>query len=367
MFPVVTVSGSPYERGAQYGSQARERVQRSIASYADLFRDVAGWDWRRATAEGRRFLPAIEDFAPQYVEELAGIAAGAEVAREDVLAINVRTEILNAARVKTALAMPVPAECTAFASVSADSQVLVGQNWDWVPFARDTMVILQVQPDDGPSFVTGVEAGLLAKFGVNSAGLAVMTNALACAEDSGDVGVPYHAMLRALLECSTTAEAVALLGKCTRASSANYLLADVSGSIVDVEARPGNGERLHRLEPDEEGVLLHTNHFIASDFDSVDYADLVVSTSQTRLKRAQELFAGRDQGATAGQDRRDRAEAVLTDHTHFPDSICRHPDRSLPLAEQTETVASVLIDVTEASTRLSEGPPCESGYQRLAR
>jgi isopenicillin-N N-acyltransferase-like protein len=357
MFPVVTTSGSPYERGVQYGTQARERVQRSISAYADLFAHVAGWDWRRATAEGSRFRPAIEDFAPEYVEELAGIANGAEVDRADVLAINVRTEILNAARVKTALSAPIPTECTAFASVSPDGRVLAGQNWDWVPFARDTLIVLQAEPDEGPAFVTGVEAGLLAKFGVNSAGLAVITNALACGEDRGEVGVPYHVMLRALLECGTTAEAVAVLGKPTRASSANYLIADVAGSIVDVEARPGGGESLHFMEPDDRGVMLHTNHFTSPDFDGVDYADLVVSTSQIRLKRMDEAVEdARELEAFA---------AALSDHTNFPNSVCRHPDRSLPPAEQTETAASVLVDLTAKSVRLSDGPPCEHGFEQL--
>ncbi len=358
MFPVITVTGSPYTRGRQYGSQARDRVRGSIAAYAELFQDVAGWDWRRATAEGQRFLPAINDFAPEYVEELAGVADGAEVAREDVLAVNVRTEILYSARVRTALASPVPSECTAFASVSSAGRVLVGQNWDWTPFARDTVVVLQVLPDDGPAFVTVVEAGLLAKFGVNSAGVAVMTNALACTEDRADEGVPYHVMLRALLQCGTTSEGLKRFDKSTRASSANYLLADATGSIVDVEARPGGRDSFHRLEPDGRGVLLHTNHFTSPDFDGVDYADLVATTSHFRLQRANAV-------AGAGSEEVETFAAALTDHTNYPDSVCRHPDRSLPFAEQTETVASVLVDLTGKSASLSEGPPCQRGYEAL--
>lgn len=356
MFPVIAVGGSPYTRGQQYGSQARDRVRRSIAAYAKLFQAVAGWDWQRATAEAQRFLPAIEDFAPEYVEELAGVAKGAEVTQEDVLAINVRTEILYSARVRSALANPVPSECTAFASVSADGRVLVGQNWDWMPFARDTVVVLQAVPDDSPAFVTVVEAGLLAKFGVNSAGLALMTNALACTEDQADVGVPYHVMLRALLECETTTDAVARLDQAARASSANYLLADSTGSIVDVEARPGGRDSLHRLEPDGRGVLLHTNHFRSPEFNSVDYADLVATTSHSRLERL-------DEAVNSGASNVEIFAAALSDHANHPNSICRHPDRSVPMAEQTETVVSVLVDLSGKSVKLSEGPPCQRGYK----
>lgn len=357
MFPTVTVAGSPYECGRQYGEQARDRVRRSIASYAELFKDVAGWDWRQTTTYASRFVDPIGQFGEQYVEELAGIADGADVAREDVVAINVRTEILSAARVKQALVTPLPSECTVVAGVTPDGRVLAGQNWDWMPFASDTVVVLRSEPDDGPALVTVVEAGLLAKFGVNSAGLALSTNALACEEDEGDPGVPYHVLLRAVLGCGSVDEAVGVLEKAERASSANYLLADSTGSIVDVEARPGDIDRLHKLSPDADGLLLHTNHFVSPDFDCVDYADLVMSTSHYRLERATEVVR-----ATWPAD---GIAAALADHTNAPGSICRHPITSLPMAEQVKTVASGLIDLTSGRFALAAGPPCDHGFRDI--
>lgn len=366
MFPIVRVSGSAYERGRQYGEQARERVHRSIAAYDRTYRYFAGWDWQRATTEAMRFLPAIEEFSPTCAAELAGIADGAAVDRADVLAVNLRTEVMYSARVRnaTAAAARVPEECSAFARVSSGGHVVAGQNWDWAPFAADTVVVLQSEPDDGPALVTVVEAGLLAKFGVNSAGFAVMTNALACTQDVGSPGVPYHVMLRSLLGCADTADAVALLESATRSSSANYLLVDESGEAVDVEARPGGAAALHRLRPDERGVLLHTNHFVSGDFGSldsvVDYADLIESTSQFRLDRVTSAVAAADDPG----DLEMYADA-LVDHTNHPDSVCRHPDPTLPDEEQSLTVASVLVDLTARRIRLSAGPPCESGYEDL--
>jgi isopenicillin-N N-acyltransferase like protein len=360
MFPVISVAGGPYERGHQYGVQARQRIRRSIASYAQAFEYYAGWDWSRASAEAAAFLPAIRDFDDRYVEEMAGLADGAGATLEDIAAINVRTEIMYSARVRTAMAQPAPAECSAFASVGPGGRVLVGQNWDWAPFAADTVVVLQAIPDDGPAFLTVVEAGLLAKFGVNSDGLAVMTNALACTEDQGDAAVPYHLMLRGLLDCSTTGDALARLEQTTRASSANYLLADASGSVVDVEARPGGEPQLHRLLHDDRGVLVHTNHFVSPDFNAVDYADMTASTTRYRLGRVAEL-------AQAAADPNDMAvfAAALRDHANDPDSVCRHPDSSLPAPEQSMTVASILVDLTDRRVQLSEGPPCDTGFEGL--
>ena len=53
-------------------------------------------------------------------------------------------------------------------------------------------MVLEAEQDEGPRFVTVVEAGLLAKFGLNSAGVGILTNALVCDGDTGEPGVPYH-------------------------------------------------------------------------------------------------------------------------------------------------------------------------------
>jgi isopenicillin-N N-acyltransferase-like protein len=361
MFPEVTVSGSPYERGRQYGAQARRRVRRSIEAYAETFQYYAGWDWARSRAEAMRFVPAVEDFAPSQVDELRGLAAGAEVDLADVMAVNVRTEVMYSSRVRNALALHVPDECSSFACAAPDRHVVVGQNWDWSPFALDTLIMLRAEPDDGPAYVTVVEAGLLAKFGVNSSGLALMTNALGSTEDVGDVGVPYHMLLRALIECADVDEAVKRIDGSVRASSANYLLADASGAVVDVEARPGDGARLHRLDRDGRGVLLHTNHFVSSDFDAVDYKDLVETTTDFRLERFTDIVRVAD-------DVSDLAlyEHALTDHENAPASVCRHPDESLPGPERSMTVAAALVDLTDRRLMVSQGPPCERGFEPVA-
>jgi isopenicillin-N N-acyltransferase like protein len=358
MFPVVSVSGPALIRGRQYGRQARDRIHRSIEAYADTYRYYAGWGWRQATDDAQRYLPAIEAFSPSAVEELTGIAEGAGVDLGDVLAINVRTEVLYSNRVSNALAA-VPAECSVFAS-SSPARVVAGQNWDWAPFALDTCVVLESRPDDGPAFTTIVEAGLLAKFGVNSDGFALMTNALSCTEDVADAAVPYHVMLRGLIGCSSTDEALDLLSSTTRASSANYVLVDCDGGAVDVEARPGGPDKLHRLESDRRGVLLHTNHFTAKDFDAVDYTDLVATTTRTRLDRLRALVD------SAGDPHDlDVYESTMADHANEPDTICRHPDRSLPAPEQSMTVSSVLVDLRSRTLSVSAGPPCGHDYERV--
>ena len=105
----------------------------------------------------------------------------------DVLAINLRTEIIWAASARDAARPALPLECTAFAALPGRTggRTLIGQTWDWLVHAAETTVVLEARQDDGPDYVTVVEAGLLAKAGMNSAGVALATNALVSAADRG--------------------------------------------------------------------------------------------------------------------------------------------------------------------------------------
>ena len=218
-YPHVRVTGSAAERGRQYGEQTEERVRRSVSAYREVFASLVGWDWATVRKEAARYEAPIAAFRPGYVAEMRGIADGAGIDFTDVLAINVRTEVMFAAKARQAAAarkQPTagPAECSSFAVAPAPGQpgpTLIGQNWDWLPHTADTVVVLEVSQDEGPDFVTVVEAGLLAKTGMNAAGLGPVTNALVTADDLGEPGLPYHVMLRAIMDCEGVSDAIAVL------------------------------------------------------------------------------------------------------------------------------------------------------------
>jgi isopenicillin-N N-acyltransferase-like protein len=373
--PRVRVEGTSYERGRQYGAQAKDRVRLSVQAYQRVFAHYAGWDWPQVRRAATAFEAPIADFRPGYLEEMRGIADGAGLDLADVLAINVRTEVMYAAEARHApLASRAPhppasqpsvprppAECSAFAVAPAPGQArltLIGQNWDWLLHSAQTLVILEARQDDGPDFVTVVEAGLLAKTGLNSAGLGLVTNALVTETDTGTPGLPYHVLLRALLDCSAVTEALKVLQAGTRSSSANYLLAHQGGAALDIEAAPGDFTRLYPLLPDH-GVLLHTNHFLSPGLHPVDLSLWSMPSSAVRLQR---LRAGAPGPAEPGLD---RFRALLADHADYPYSICAHPDPNLHPLEQGATIASVLMDLTARQMWVAPGPPCQAAYQEL--
>jgi isopenicillin-N N-acyltransferase like protein len=361
--PRVRVDGTPHDRGRQYGSQARALVHLSVQAYQRVFAHYAGWDWATVRRAAAGFEAPIAGFRPAYLEEMRGIADGTGLDLADVLAINVRTEVMFAAKARQAplASKKAPAECSAFAVAPVPGQpgaTLVGQNWDWLLHSAQTLVVLEAGQDDGPDFVTVVEAGLLAKTGMNAAGLGLATNALVTDADAGEPGVPYHVLLRALLDCVTVTDALAVLQAAVRSSSANYLIAHASGAVLDVEAAPGDFTRLYPLSADR-GVLLHTNHFLSPRIHPIDLSLWDMPSSAVRLQR---LRAG---GVSPEPMTLDGFRALLADHADYPHGICAHPDPLEHPCERSATIASVLMDLTERQMWVAAGNPCQAPYQRL--
>lgn len=365
MYPRIRLSGLPRDRGRQYGAEAKNRIWASIDGYKAVFKRYANLDWDEATAMARRYEAPTNALSPSLIEEIRGIAEGADVAYDDVLAINCRTEIMFAglARMTKAGETPPvpPTECTAFAVLperTTSGSVIIGQNWDWLGFAMETMVILEVEQDGAPNFVTVVEAGLLAKFGMNDRGVGLVTNALVSEADIGAVGVPYHMLLRRMLDCRNMAEATGVLSKATRASSANYVLASDEGIAINAECSPGKAEGISALTP-HEGYIVHTNHFVSPTF---RLADVMLATHADSLFRLQSIQ--RDLQAPLKVSIESIQEG-LRSHTDFPNSVCTHlPDGGDAMLDSV-TVASGVMDLNARRMWVAHGQPCTNLYHEL--
>jgi len=355
-YPHIRVTGTPRDRGRQYGEQARDRVQRSVELYRAIFAQYAGWDWARVTAHATTYRPAIERAHPRYLEEIVGIAAGADLAPEDVLALNVRTEIMFAA-----IARRAAGECTSFAVLpggSAGGHTLLGQNWDWKPGCVDTTVVLEAVQDEGPRYVTVVEAGLLAKTGLNAHGIGLAANSLVSDLDRGDPGLPYHVILRAILDARNLTDALDAVQHHPRSASANYLVASREGMAVDIETAPGDHANVWLAWPDPDH-LVHTNHYTC-DTGRKDVMRWYSPDSPFRHRRASTLLAD-----ARGRAHPAQLQALMRDHVNGPSGICTHPDPALPAMEQDMTVASVLYDLDTLTMWIADGQPCEHEYRRI--
>ena len=73
-FPFIEIEGTPYELGFQHGAAFKPQVQRSIACYREMFLDYSDLTWERAKELSRRFIPMIEAYNADYLEEIRGVA-----------------------------------------------------------------------------------------------------------------------------------------------------------------------------------------------------------------------------------------------------------------------------------------------------
>jgi isopenicillin-N N-acyltransferase-like protein len=347
--PLITSSGEPFERGLQLGRLAQERVLHSVAAYMQIFKHISGLSRDEVFAQAERFLPSIAAFAPHLLEEMRGIAEGAECHLYEIIAINARTELMYG--------LTHQPECTALAvgpAASADGHTRLGQNWDWHPSLTGALVLWTIKREDGPDLLTLTEAGIVGKIGINAAGLAMCVNLLKSDSDSAGPAVPMHVILRRLLEeACTVEEACTLLERTARCTSCNHLLADGSGAIAAVEATPAAQGVLRAPH----GVLTHTNHCLEPELFAQDRNAREYPETLARHERMQALVTGE---RVDGQGLR----RMLADHATAPHSICLHTQSSWAFPEQGESIASVIFDVTAGTLDLADGPPCQHAYRR---
>jgi len=357
--PHLVVSGAPFERARQYGALAADRIRLSIENYKQVFHRHAGLDWAGAVDRAQRYEKPIAEFFPQAIEEMKGIAAGAGLPYAEILALNSRSELMFAGG-DTAM-VPDPGECSSFALLpesTASGHTLIGQNWDWLEFSRDTMVLLEVHRDDGPNYLTVVEAGLLAKTGVNAVGIGLCTNTLVSTVDRGEAGVPYHIVLRKLLDSMSINDAAQTIYTPHRSLSANYLVAASCGLAFDAETLPGGGEAVRVMMPDDD-LLVHANHFVDPDFAKVDARVRISPSTLFRADVLRRLLRRHGRGVTI-----EHAMEALRDERNYPAGVNAHPDPERHPMERWCTVASVIMDLDAGEIHIADGAPSERAYRR---
>lgn len=370
-FPLVEIRGGPRERGRQFGAACREQIQR----YADgLLSVMAGEAALRslppengaaggASSDARprpltredlyaralTFLPAFETFAPHLVEEIRGIAEGADLPFGAALLVNVRAEVAGVTGIRAGDTGRGGEGCTSFAvgrTATAGGGMLLGQNQDQSPEMEAFGVVLRVRPDNGPPSIMATFGGLVGYPGMNGAGVAHFQNAL-----SNGVwrhALPHYPMKRALLEQKDVAGCLRVMDRAPLASCGNYVLGDRSGAILDVETTPDG----YAVVQPEDDMVVHTNHFQSPRFTSQERLLSSLPDSGARLSRMRRLM-----GQARSHITLDSMKGFLQDHDGGPSAICRHePDRPM------KTIASIIAEPDHGRLHVSAGNPCETEY-----
>ncbi|KAG8169299.1 hypothetical protein KVR01_000044 [Diaporthe batatas] len=391
-------SGTPREMGHTHGHNAKLQVHGSINFYRNLFQQKCALDWPAVTREAEKYVPQLEATCPRYLDEMRGIGEGAGVGFLDIVALNVRTEIMfglfteaEAVRAKGAGAVITTANgngvvngehktedekdfpsdgCTSLSlhPPSSSSGSFLAQNWDWQPAQSPNLIILHITPSPSPSpsplpsIAMVTEAGIIGKIGLNSSGVGVCLNAIR-ARGLDTSRLPVHLALRTLLESRSLTEGKAALRKLGGvAGSAHILLADPT-SAVGLEFAGGR-EEIGEILPDAKGRVVHTNHLLL-EHPGVDEPGWLPDSGERLLRMGLLTDSDQEREAlvnVAGDGVKVDFQRVLElfkDEKGFPCSINR-----LQVKEgESQTLFSIIMDLGGKRALIKVGRPTKDGEE----
>ncbi len=346
--PVVDVAGKPFDMGKAAGKKCATKGHAYRKSVAESVLYYTGFDWSKAVERAKVYLPHAQEFYPDFVEEIRGYAEGSKMPFGEAFALCCH-ELLSPRGFKG---------CTDIAcagDVTSDGHVLIGHNEDWSTDAQGTVVLLHAKPSGKPEFITTSYAGLLPSSGMNSAGISLTGNALN--QNDARVGIPKVFPVRKVMEARRIGEAIDYAMPANRASSYNNICSDRNGEIYSLEGSATDHACIYAID----GYLVHTNHYLAEKMQRFEEFPTSISSSLVRYFRALKLVEGQ-----LGEVTVESMIEMFKDHVNKPGSICRHRDPKLHKLDVSETIFSVIFDLTALEAHVCKGKPCTDKYAKIS-
>ncbi len=358
--PLIEVTGKPFDRGVQHGKAARAQIERGVGHYVDQL-EMLGFGRVKIHETARIYLPRMEEYDANCVDEMRGIAKGAELALEDIVFLNARTEIVKLGQTpmlrERAGLEGLSDECTsalALPAATRNGTVIQGQNWDWKLECAESTIVLKIRQDDGPDILTFTEAGGLARSGMNSAGIAITSNYLDCERDYKELGIPLLLTRRKMLEATHLPQVTHIVYG-TKRSGSNNIMASHSGGVgYNLECAPDEVFAIF----DDDGLITHANHWNAPAA-KAKLRDLgIANTPDTLLRdyRVNQILS-----AERGDITRESFKKAFLDDYQHPYCVCRPPRQSNTMA-MSATIASIIMEPELGIMELSILPALNPEY-----
>lgn len=344
---VVEMHGSFADRGYQHGQQLKAEIHEFYEKWIRVSQECANPPQERDLLNyAKLHLPFSQEYAPELIEEMEGIAQGAGISFEKIFFLNCYDEVSSYS--PEVVAKGLKGGCTAFAAVgdaTVSGGTLLGQGWDmdgwYIPY------VFHIKSwGDEPEIIGLTHPGLLCGCGLNSCGISFVWNSLKPTDTR--IGVPVTLIGRKVLHQATLSGAVGKIINAYRANGFNMLLGSPEGA-ADVET---TAEKYFVTYVQD--LFAHANHYEApSLLEYEEYLPNIVPDTLIRSGRMRQLL-NRHKGAIDTE----LCQRIMCDHVNFPASICRHHSPEIPW----QTQSSVIISPQEGLFLASNGRPCEAGF-----
>ena len=350
---VLYLTGSPYEQGKQLGNGAADLIRENLALTRTQRQEVVtGRDRTDYDVITRRNEKWVAQEFPELLDEIAGIAEGAEVDHGELLSMNLNPHLtyVHAATL----------ECTqvlALGSATVDGKTYVGKTRD-LQRGPTRQVVLHREHADGGFTNELTPAGRMTILdGINQHGLSLTCSGQWSSRVRVDMARADSAWLLLNLQpilrnARSADEAVRMIKEQSRASGMIVLAADESRAVaLEVTDR-----EVREFEP-ENDLLVRTNHFCSPDFRHLTPTFEEYRSTYDRRARAGQILEER-RGRIGPLD----ILRILSDHAEPPmESICRHGGDG-----KSQTYAATINCPQDRTMWVTIGNPCE-GIQAVGR
>ncbi len=238
---VVHLKGSPYERGYQHGSLLKEDVHTNIQNFLrnpKLQQHPRFKNFGSHVDEMKKHIPAV------IIEELKGLADGAEASFDDIFLLNLFPEMFHCSGITAAKDATV--DGSLYHVRVLDYRVGMG--------LQSTAAMMVCTPDEGYSYVNISYAGFIGCVtGMNSKHISL-------GEVGGNGydyldGLPMAFLMKLALErCETLAQVAQFFKTCPRTGEYYYILSD--GKTSEALSVYATNSQIHFISPGSHYALL---------------------------------------------------------------------------------------------------------------
>lgn len=348
----LVLSGSAIERGQIHGESLKSKIHDLLGGWRYAIekttsRSIADWasDFKAHT----KFLPLTKALAPDLVEEIRGIAEGADVPFDELFMFNCTDENQWFLEYRGYdLALPGAKGCSALANESAPVPLLA-QNLD-IPGATDGFEVLLTIEDSGTTSHVFSIAGVIGMIGLNSHGFGFVNNSMKQLNQRID-GLPVTMIVRELLKHASTESASEWIQNVPHATGQNWILGGTDG----IAMFEGSANEVALIKADEHGHFLHTNHPIKN-------ADLNEDPRFLGNRSQSNTHARYNKMEHYGGSLADVVDVknLLSSHDPADSPICRH----LTTKGNNFSAASVVYEISRTPVmHIAAGPPCSTQFQ----
>ena len=368
---LLTLSGTPREIGRTHGEQLRPVIQELFQKQTSGFEEYMGMTraaYLKNLFNETYFLQAAEKWTPAALEEVRGIAEGANLDFQDAFVWQLLDE---ADWYNTQKKMPFldqdPNHCSSMGAFGKMANpTLIAQNADMGKSIDGYGTLLHVKYDQ-----TGMEKfvvtipGVIGIWGVNNHGIGVCMNAMGMQMKKSRQGLGTIFVAQGILSQTSFSDADDFIREVKHASGENYIIG-APGMAADYEC---SANLVIRYIPFEgAGVVYHTNHpLINDDLDLTPekigqlpqelqtwVARAVVNT-ETRCNSLEARLKDRTEPLSVAEIKK-----VLSTHDTLDDPVCRHKRDD----QNGMTNFSFIMELEqEPCLHIASGPPCMTEFR----